>query len=76
MKRSIVPIPELFFATVNDPENGLNQVANGDLAGLLADGMQLEHLLSSNQWLNIEIPIVTSTPIHYLMPSVNTLIKE
>lgn len=59
--------PELFFATVNDLENGLNQVANGDLAGLLADGMQLEHLLSSNQWLNLEIPIVTSTPIHYLM---------
>ena len=59
--------PELFFATVNDPRQGLNQVASGDLAGLLADGMLLEHLLSSNQWLELEVPIITSTPIQYLM---------
>ena len=59
--------PELFFATVNDPREGLNQVASGELAGLLADGMLLEHLLSSNQWIDLEIPIITSTPIQYLM---------
>lgn len=59
--------PELFFATVNEPRHGLNQVASGNLAGLLADGMLLEHLLSSNQWLELEIPIITSTPIQYLM---------
>ena len=59
--------PDVFFGKVMDEQSGLEEVRNGGLDGLIADGLNLEHFIYKNEWVDLDIALVTSKKIQYLM---------
>ena len=59
--------PDVFFGKVMDEQSGLEEVRKGGLDGLIADGLNLEHFIHKNEWVDLDIALVTSKKIQYLM---------
>nr|WP_253820846.1 transporter substrate-binding domain-containing protein [Vibrio sp. 99-70-13A1] len=59
--------PDVFFGKVMDEQTGLEEVRNGSLDGLISDGLNLEHFIHKNEWVDLDIALVTSKKIQYLM---------
>ncbi|WP_167494654.1 MULTISPECIES: response regulator [Vibrio] len=68
--------PDVYFAKVLDEKAGLQELKRGAFDGLIGDGMNLEHHIHRNEWLDIDIALVTNKKIQYLVAFSNQVDKS